>query len=60
MEDLALLLDLERANSILSDLEDWEDTDEALRCRCIRVGSISCTFASLANKERTAVVHSVF
>jgi hypothetical protein len=47
-----LLLDRDRARS-RSDLEDWDEAEDARRWRCIRVGSTSGIFARRANKERT-------
>jgi hypothetical protein len=53
---LVLLFDLDLTKSRGLDLGLDEDVlvdDEALRCRCIRVGSTSGIFAITANKERT-------
>lgn len=50
-----LLLDLDNdlRNKSRSDDDDWDEAEDALRWRCIRVGSISVIFASRANTDRT-------
>jgi hypothetical protein len=49
------LFDLDLTNSRGRDLGLDEDDDEALLCRCIRVGSTSGIFAITANKDRTTM-----
>lgn len=49
---LVLLFDLDLIMS-RSDLEDWEEVDDARRWRCILVGSISAIFARRANRDKT-------
>jgi hypothetical protein len=50
---LARLFDLERLKISLSEIEDWEEADDARRWRCICVGSTFAIFADRAKSERT-------
>lgn len=50
---LLLLFDLERLKISLSEMEDWDEADDARRWRCICVGSIFAIFAHRAKSERT-------
>lgn len=50
---LVRLFDLERLRRNCSLSDDWDDTEDALRCRCICVGSIFGILAVCANRERT-------
>jgi hypothetical protein len=50
---LVRLFDLERLKLSLSEIEDWDEADDARRWRCIRVGSTFAIFADRAKSERT-------